>query len=207
MDPANYYVTTFINAFKTLAPYIAFLVGGYFIFIKMPFLFLKKSMDQQKKKLEDEHKNPQLPEEKYTVDNYLEFQRRLKLMNGEAGPEQKREQPKTERRKEERTQEQKSQHQQEQRARQQQQQQKRAEQKKEPPKRPSTPQSQSPEEVFSFRPNENFSKSELKKRYFELLKQNHPDRVASMGEDFKKLAEKNTKEINKAYDKLKNKAS
>jgi DnaJ like chaperone protein len=51
------------------------------------------------------------------------------------------------------------------------------------------------------------TQSDLKKRYFELLKQNHPDRVASMGHDFKKLAEKNTKEINKAYEKLKKKAS
>ncbi len=205
MDPANYYITTFVNAFKNLAPYIAFLVGGYFIFIKMPFLFLKKSMDQQKKKLEDENKNLQLPEEKYTVDNYLEFQRKLKLMNGDKGSEQKKEQPKTEKKTEQKTerrQQERTQQREQQRTHQQ-----RAEQKKEAPKRPSAPESQSPEEVFNFRPNENFSKSELKKRYFELLKQNHPDRVASMGHDFKKLAEKNTKEINKAYDKLKNKAS
>jgi DnaJ like chaperone protein len=47
----------------------------------------------------------------------------------------------------------------------------------------------------------------LKKRYFELLKQNHPDRVASMGPDFKKLAENNTKEINKAFETLKKKAA
>lgn len=86
--------------------------------------------------------------------------------------------------------------------------QKKTEQKKtEPPKRPVPPQEKSPEEVLGFRPNEAISKSELKKRYFDKLKENHPDRVASMGEDFKKLAEKNTKEINKAYDRLKNKAA
>ncbi len=65
----------------------------------------------------------------------------------------------------------------------------------------------SPEEILGFKPNESFSKEELKKRYFNKLRENHPDRVASMGEDFKKLADKNTKEINKAYDKLKKRAA
>ena len=64
-----------------------------------------------------------------------------------------------------------------------------------------------PEEIFNIKGGQVFSESELKKRYFELLKQNHPDRVASMGEDFKKLAEKNTKDINDAYEKLKRKDS
>lgn len=201
MDPSNYYITTLTNAFKTLAPYIAFLVGGWFIFIKMPFLFLKKSMDEQKKKLEEDNKKPELPAEKYSVENYLEFQRKLRLMNGEKEPEKKKEEPKAEK-KTERKQQQYQQQQQQQRAREQQ-----SSQKKEAPRRPQEPSIQSPEEIFNFRPNETFTKSELKKRYFELLKQNHPDRVASMGPDFKKLAEKNTKEINKAYDRLKLKAS
>lgn len=197
MDPANYYITTFINAFKTLSPYIAFLVGGYFIFIKMPFLFLKKSMDDQKKKLgEEEKKNPELPQEKYTVENYLEFQRKFKLMNGEQPKSEKKTEQKKEKKAEPKTEQKREQRSQQ-----------RTEQKKETPKRPVEPQSQSPEEIFNLRPNESISKTDLKKRYFELLKQNHPDRVASMGQDFKKLAEKNTKEINKAYDKLKAKAS
>lgn len=205
MDPANYYITTFINAFKTLSPYIAFLVGGYFIFIKMPFLFLKKSMDDQKKKLgEEEKKNPELPEEKYTVENYLDFQRKLKLMNGEQPKADKKTEQKAEAKTEKKAEQKREQRSQE---RTQQRSQQRTEQKKEAPKRPPEPQTQSPEEIFNLRPNESISKTDLKKRYFELLKQNHPDRVASMGQDFKKLAEKNTKEINKAYDKLKSKAS
>lgn len=199
MEPVNYYITTLTNAFKTLAPYAAFLIGGWFIFMKMPFLFLKKSMDDQKKKLEDENKKPELPEEKYSVENYLEFQRKLKLMNGEKGPDKKEEGPKAEK-KTERKQQTYQQNQQRTRERQ-------SSQRKEAPKRPQEAPSQTPEEIFNLRPNESISKSELKKRYFELLKQNHPDRVASMGTDFKKLAEKNTKEINKAYDKLKLKAS
>jgi DnaJ-domain-containing protein 1 len=82
--------------------------------------------------------------------------------------------------------------------------------KEAPPKRPQPAAAQktlSPEEVLGFRPGEAFTQSELKKRYFDLLKQNHPDRVAMMGADFKKLADKNTKDINQAYEKLKNKAA
>ena len=191
MEP-NYYVTTLTNAAIKLGPPLLFIVCGYFIFIKLPFLFLKKNMADQKKKLQEENKGLALVEEKkYTVKDYEEFQRKIKQMNGQkepekvkvhALPEQKKVEQKTE--------------------------QKKTEQKKqEPPKKPAAPQEQAPEVVLGFKPNESFTKSELKKRYFEKLKENHPDRVASMGEDFKKLAEKNTKEINKAYDKLKNKAA
>lgn len=191
MEP-NYYVTTLTNAAIKLGPPLLFIVGGYFIFIKLPFLFLKKNMADQKKKLQEENKGLAVVEEKkYTVKDYEEFQRKMKQMSGQkepekvkvhALPEQKKVEQKTE--------------------------QKKTEQKKqEPPKKPAPPQEQAPEVVLGFKPNESFTKSELKKRYFEKLKENHPDRVASMGEDFKKLAEKNTKEINKAYDKLKNKAA
>lgn len=85
------------------------------------------------------------------------------------------------------------------------QQQNQQQQKKQEPKKPVfKPASEpTPEEILGFKPGEAFTQIELKKRYFELLKQNHPDRVASMGDDFKKLAEKNTKDINKAYEKLK----
>ena len=156
-------------------------------------------MDDQKKKLGDEKKNPEIPQDKYTVDNYLEFQRKLKLMNGEAGTKKE---SKSDRRQETRN-EQKTDSKREEKK----EQPKKEQSKKEPPKRPQIVPDQSPEEVFNLRSGEVITKVELKKRYFELLKQNHPDRVASMGEDFKKLAEKNTKEINKAYDKLKLKAS
>jgi hypothetical protein len=162
MDPAQYYTTTIVTAFTKLAPYFVFIVGGYFVFIKLPFLFLKKSLDEQKKMMEVEKKEapPKIerlaekPKEKVRV-------------------EAKKEEP-----------------------------------KREAPKRPEVkPKTQSPEEILGFKPGEKFSQSELKKRYFELLRQNHPDRVATMGADFKKLADKNTKEINEAYEKLKNKAA
>lgn len=193
MDSANYYITTLSTAFTKLLPYFIFLVGGYFVFIRLPFLFLRKSMDTQKKKLEDDNKSIQAQDKKvYSIDDYREFQKTMKLMNGESPKEgQKKEERKTDQKKTE----------------QQRTEQKRSEKKQEDSKRSNPPNGQSPEEIFNLKPNEVISKVELKKRYFELIKQNHPDRVASMGADFKKLAEKNTKEINKAYDKLKAKAA
>jgi DnaJ-domain-containing protein 1 len=64
-----------------------------------------------------------------------------------------------------------------------------------------------PYNIFSLNIDQKFTKSELKKKYYDLLRQNHPDKVASLGPEFKKLAEKKTKDINSAYDELKKKAS
>lgn len=174
-----------------LGPPLVFIVLGYFIFIKLPFLFLKKNMADQKKKLQEENKDLALGQNPSQASTALPHQQnktsvdrpKLHALPSEPQKQQKRPEQKTE--------------------------QKTEQKKKEEPKKYTPPpqQGQSPEEVLGFRPNESFTKSELKKRYFDKLKENHPDRVASMGEDFKKLAEKNTKEINKAYDKLKNRAA
>jgi hypothetical protein len=193
MDPVNYYITTLTTAFKNIAPVLAFILGGYFIFIKMPFLFLKKSMDQQKKKIDE--KNSVEPE-KYTLENYKEFQKTMRLMNGNVKEDTPKSNTNSDKKKSEANKNHQNSHKSNSK-----------EEKKEAPKKPPTTETQTPEEIFSIRPGEQMSQSELKKRYFELLKQNHPDRVASMGQDFKKLAEKNTKDINKAYEKLKKKAS
>ena len=71
----------------------------------------------------------------------------------------------------------------------------------------AAPKHSNAEEIFEIPEGQVLNKSELKKRYFELLKMNHPDKVASLGNDFKVLAEKKTKAINSAYDELKKKAS
>lgn len=44
---------------------------------------------------------------------------------------------------------------------------------------------------------------EVKKAYREMAKKNHPDKVAYLGEDVRKAAEKKFQEINDAYDKIK----
>lgn len=185
MEPTEYYIKTLTAAFKNIAPLVAFIVGGYFIFVKMPFLFFRKSMDEQKKKLQDENKDVTVKAEKYTVEDYKKFQETVKLLNAKEQPKQ--EQPKQEQPKQE--------------------QKKKEEPKRERPAPKPSSSVKSPEEVFNLKPGEAISQSELKKRYIELIKQNHPDRVASMGQDFKKLAENNTKEINKAFEALKKKAS
>ena len=177
MDPVEYYTTTLINSVKVLSPYVAFLVGGYFVFIKMPFLFLKKSMDDQKKKMGIDSKEI-IHEKKYSVEDYEAFKSRMKLLNGSTSKEEPRKE-----------------------------QTKKEEKKKSQPLKEKKVYGPSPEEILGFKKNEPISKHELKKRYFELIKQNHPDRVASMGSDFKKLADKNTKEINQAYESLKKKAA
>lgn len=61
--------------------------------------------------------------------------------------------------------------------------------------------------LFDLKPGQILNKKVLKKRYYDLLKENHPDKVESLGSDFKTLAEKKTKEINSAYEELKKKAS
>ncbi len=70
-----------------------------------------------------------------------------------------------------------------------------------PKKRPTVV---TPEMIFELHPDRVYSKKELKKKYYELLKKNHPDKV---GEDFRLRAERRTKDINSAYIKLKSKAA
>ncbi len=47
------------------------------------------------------------------------------------------------------------------------------------------------------------SKDEIKSTYKKLVAKYHPDKVASLGEELKELAEKKTKDINDAYSYLK----
>lgn len=65
----------------------------------------------------------------------------------------------------------------------------------------------SPESIFNLQPGQNFTKDELKRRYRDLLKVNHPDKINSPDPEAKAQAEKKTKQINSAYDQLKYRAS
>jgi DnaJ-domain-containing protein 1 len=170
MDPVNYYLTTFIQAFKKLLPLGMFLIGGYFIFFKLPFFFLRKNLQKEKSKLIEKNDEPPKKIDSKEKSKFTEREQHIKDKKKKQNSEStfRKENIKKETRH----------------------------------KKTLTP-----EEIFNIKENQTISESELKKRYFALLKQNHPDRVASMGEDFKKLAEKNTKDINDAYEKLKKKDS
>jgi len=195
MDASQYYITTLTAAFKNLAPIAIFLLGGYLIFIKLPFLFFLKSMKNQKQnfsldqnqRLSDDSRND------YKLADYEDFQRRMKLMNAPKKEELKKEESKRE---EPKAQEKKKPEP------------KKEEPKKEQPKpKPKPIPSTAAEELFDLSPGQVFTQQELKKKYHDLLKMNHPDKVASMGPDFKKMAEIKTKDINSAYVKLKKNAA
>lgn len=79
--------------------------------------------------------------------------------------------------------------------------------KKEAPKKPDPiPQSKAnaAERIFNLEAGATISKSELKKKYHNLLKTSHPDKVSF---ELKSEAEARTKEINSAYQKLKSRAA
>ncbi len=44
---------------------------------------------------------------------------------------------------------------------------------------------------------------EIRSAYQRLVRENHPDRVADMSPEIRDLAERRTKEINRAYEQLK----
>jgi hypothetical protein len=148
MEVSQYYVTTLTNAFMKIGPLIAFLVIGYFIFVKLPFLFFLNNMKKTKEKLkEEELKRPPIP-----------------VVKPIEASSKKKEAP-----------------------------------KKEPPRARSEA---SAENLFEIETGKALTKEELKKKYHELLKMNHPDKVAALSPEFRALADKRTKEINEAYRKL-----
>ena len=51
----------------------------------------------------------------------------------------------------------------------------------------------------------NAAEAEVRKAYIKLIKENHPDKVQNLSADFRDLAEKKTKEINKAYEYIESK--
>lgn len=185
MEILNYYIKTLSTAGGKLLPVGVFLLVGYFLFIKLPFLFIKKVNDENKPK--DVPKQPEVaaPSEKIKLE-----QSQSSSSNSSSSYQEKLNQAREEKEK----------------------QQKRWEQENKNKKKPEEPKKTASrntpaEEIFEIPVGQVLNKSELKKRYFELLKQNHPDKVASLGNDFKVLAEKKTKAINTAYEELKKKAS
>jgi DnaJ-domain-containing protein 1 len=187
MDYSVYVAKTFTVAFTKIGPVVGFIVMGYFIFIKLPFLIFRNSLKSSREfdptpmPVRDEAKPQYNPQE---FQRFMNSQARLESSQKEEPKkeqkEQKKEEPKKDQKKEERGKE----------------------------TRAEKPSGISPEEVvFQLQPGQRYTKDELKKRYRDLLKESHPDKVAAMGADFKKLAEHKTKEINSAYEKLKVRAA
>ncbi len=178
MSYDQYLVTTFMNAGSKILPVVVSLVVGYLVFVKLPFWFFRQTLKDVRKMHPEEDNLPKFPEEAKVMRLEDKIRRDAEELKKE---QKKKEQPKQDKKKEE--------------------------PKREPPKRPAAEAGPSPESIFELIPGQKLSTTELKSRYHELLKQSHPDRVASMGPEFRKLAEKKTKELNDAYAKLKNKAS
>jgi DnaJ-domain-containing protein 1 len=201
MDPSTYYITTLTNAFNKLAPALAYALAGYFIFIRLPFLLFLKNVKASKPPLETDLKVTDEATEKKLKEqeNRDDFQRRMKILNGPAGNEKSEGQSQRTERAQQKRREGKKEEKKEER--------KREERREEPRKRPAPAKDASAENIFELKPGQQFTKDELKKKYHELLRMNHPDKVASLGQDFKKLAEQKTKDINTAYHKLKSRAS
>jgi DnaJ-domain-containing protein 1 len=59
----------------------------------------------------------------------------------------------------------------------------------------------SPHEVLGVRADA--SPEEIRTAYQRLMRENHPDRVADMSQEIRDVAERRSKEINQAYDRLK----
>lgn len=186
MSYDQYVVTTFIKAGEKIVPVVVSLVVGYFLFIKLPFWFFRQTLKDIRKMHPEEDNLPKFPEEPKIMRLEEKIRRDAEELKKEKAKFQQQSQKKQEEPKRE---------------------ERRKEERKEVPKRPVAEPGPSPESVFDLKPGEKFTQEQLKAKYRELLKQSHPDRVASMGPDFKKLAEKKTKELNDAYDKLKRKAS
>lgn len=182
----DYVVKTFIAAGEKIIPVVVSLVVGYFVFIKLPFLFFRQTLKDVRKMHPEEDKFPKFPEEVKVMRLEDKIRRDAEELKKEQQKKEAPRQKKEGQKKEEP---------------------KREEKKREPPKRPVVDSGPTPESVFEIQTGQKLTPQELKSRYHELLKQSHPDRVASMGPDFKKLAEIKTKEINDAYQKLKKKAS
>ncbi len=70
-----------------------------------------------------------------------------------------------------------------------------------PPPPPRSPAEPSPYDILGVSPNA--SASDIRTAYQNLVRQYHPDRVASMPVEFQDVAERRTKEINAAYTQLK----
>jgi hypothetical protein len=196
MNPAEYYSQTLMKAAMNLGPWVLFAVVGYILFIKLPFwLALKVNRNEKRNDIpiSGSKEAPKYRPQDFNtpkVDPLKEEQRRQQKEE----ERQRQERKKVEREKAKAEEEKKKQYKQWQK-----------EEKK--AREEDSSHTTTAEEIFQLKPGEQLNKSQLKKRYHELLRQYHPDKVAALGAEFKDIAEKRTKQINSAYEELKKKAS
>ena len=179
-----------------IIPILVTIVIGYFVFVKLPFLFFRRTLRDVRREREQMDENlPKFPEEP----KVMKLEEKIKRDAEELKKEQQKfhQQQKKEQKTEQKTEQKKEGPRKEQKQ----------DRREPPPKQPAAEAAPTPESVFELKPGEKFTQDQLKAKHRELIKQSHPDKVASMGPDFRKLAEKKTKEINEAYEKLKKKAS
>jgi hypothetical protein len=171
MDPvANYYINTLTTALGKIGPLVAFIVVGYFIFFKLPFLFFLRNMKKSKEELGiPKEVVPQRTKEGHSIQEYEKFVQRKKRIEAPREKEERKENLRLE-----------------------------------APGTRSRPRDEDERarELFELKVGEVFSKEELRKKYRDLLKANHPDKVASLSPEFRALADKRTKDINSAYERL-----
>lgn len=186
MDAGQYYITTITNAALKLGPMIFYVVAGYFLFIKLPFLIFYRNIQKPKASSNDfEFKADPDFQKKMEEERKKEFQERMKNLGGEKN--QNQEKAKKEETKEQKRSEESS------------------SKKKEEPKA-SQGIKASPEEIlFKLKAGQIFTAQELKKTYHKLLQEHHPDKFRT--EHQKEFAEMKTKNINEAYQKLKKRVS
>lgn len=191
MDAGQYYITTLTNAALKLGPIVFYLLAGYFLFVKLPFLLYYKTLQKPKIQVndkDDDFQNDLNFQKRMEEEQRKEFEERMKNLGSKKEEQKKEESKREERRK----------------ADQQQQQEKRRREeakKKESAKKSEQIQATPEEILFKLRPGQVFTTQELKKRYHKLLQENHPDKFRT--DHQKEVAETKTKDINEAYQKLK----
>lgn len=178
MDAGQYYITTLTNAAMKLGPLFFYLLAGYFLFVKLPFLLYYRSI-QKNKTLDDGQAGENIAassKKKIQEEPKRESQERM----GKKNPEDKSKESSSSSKDHA----------------------KNNANQKQSGKNASAQVKATPEEIlFKLKPGQVFSAVELKKRYYSLLQENHPDKFRT--DHQKEYAETRTKSINEAYQKLK----
>lgn len=192
MDAGQYYITTLTNAAMKLGPLVFYIVAGYFLFIKLPFLFYYRTLQKPKTPgtpQRDENSDINF-QKKMEEKQRQEFEERMKNLGGN---KQKKDETRDQNSHSAGNQKKSNNE-------------NNGNRKKQQSQKINEQIQATPEEIlFKLRPGKPFTAQELKKHYHKLLKENHPDKFRT--DHQKEYAEAKTKMINEAYQKLKKRVS